>query len=68
MDWEEKGAGGNRGDLREETESQKWERVINTLLSKNGTEHWILKCPKFISNTEKQRLKSRVEVRLLKIQ
>ena len=33
-----------------------------------GTEGWILKCPKLISNTEKQRLKSRVEVRLLKIQ
>ena len=30
------GGGGNRGDLREKTESQKWERVINTLLSKNG--------------------------------
>ena len=28
--------GGNRGDLREKTESEKWERVINTLLSKNG--------------------------------
>ena len=27
---------GNRGDLREKMESQQWERVINTLLSKNG--------------------------------
>ena len=36
LDWEEKGEGGNRGDLREKTESQKWPRVINTLLSKNG--------------------------------
>ena len=36
LDWEEKGEGGNRGDLREKMESQKWERVINTLLSKNG--------------------------------
>ena len=33
-----------------------------------GTEYWILKCPQFISYIEKQRLKSRVEVRLLKIQ
>ena len=30
------GGVGNRGDLREKMESQKWERVINTLLSKNG--------------------------------
>ena len=36
LDWEEKGEGGNRDDLREKMESQKWERVINTLLSKNG--------------------------------
>ena len=36
LDWEEKGEGGNRGDLREKTDSQKWKRVINTLLSKNG--------------------------------
>ena len=33
-----------------------------------GTEYWILKCPQFISYTEKQRLKSRVEVRLFEIQ
>ena len=25
LDWEEKGEGGNRGDLGEKTESQKWE-------------------------------------------
>ena len=36
LDGEEKGEGGNRGDLREKTDSQKWKRVINTLLSKNG--------------------------------
>ena len=30
------GKGGNRGVLRYKTESQKWERVINTLLSRNG--------------------------------
>ena len=33
-----------------------------------GTEYWILKCPKFISHTEKQRLKSSIEVRLFEIQ
>ena len=39
LDWEEKGAGGNREDLGEKKESQKEERVIKpviTLLSKNG--------------------------------
>ena len=38
MDWEEKGEGGNRGDLGEKKESQKREGVIKpviTLLSKN---------------------------------
>ena len=36
---EEKGEGGDRGDLREKKESQKGERVIKpviTLLNKNG--------------------------------
>ena len=36
---EEKGEGGDRGDLGEEKESEKWERTIKpviTLLSKNG--------------------------------
>ena len=33
-----------------------------------GTEYWILKCPKFISHTEKQRLKKfSVGVRLFEI-
>ena len=36
LDWEEKGKGGNRGVLRQKTESQGWERIINTLLNKNG--------------------------------
>ena len=36
LDWVEKGEGGNRGVLREKTESQKWERVVNILLNKNG--------------------------------
>ena len=34
LEYREKGE--NRGDLREKMESQKWERVINTLLNKNG--------------------------------
>ena len=36
LDWKEMGKGGNRGVLRQKTESQKWERVINTLLNRNG--------------------------------
>ena len=36
LDWEEKGEGGNRGDLGEKKTSQKGERVIITLLSNNG--------------------------------
>ena len=33
-----------------------------------GTEYWIIKCPKFTSHTEKQRLKNfSVEVRLFEI-
>ena len=36
LDWEEKGEGGNRGDLGEKKMSQKGKRVIITLLSKNG--------------------------------
>ena len=32
-----------------------------------GIEYWILKCPKFISHTEQQRLKIYVEVRLFEI-
>ena len=57
---EEKGDGEDRGDLREKKESQKGERVIKpviTLLNKMGTEDWILKATKLITNTKKQRLK-----------
>ena len=57
---EEKWEGGDRGDLGEKKESQKGERVIKpiiTLLSKMGSEDWILKCTKLITNTIKQRLK-----------
>ena len=31
-----------------------------------GTEYWILKCPKLISNTEKQRLKTQCRGQTLK--
>ena len=40
------GDGGDRGDLGEKKGSQKWGREnkpVITLLSKNGTEDWILK-------------------------
>ena len=60
MGREEKREGGDRGDLGEKKESQKGERVIKpiiTLLSKMGSEDWILKCTKLITNTIKQRLK-----------
>ena len=53
------GEGGDRGDLGEKKGSQKQGRAIEpviTLLSKNGTEDWILKGTKFITNTKKQRL------------
>ena len=39
MDREEKGQGGDRGDLGEKKENQNWERTIKsvvTLLSTNG--------------------------------
>ena len=61
MDIEEKGEGGDRGDLVEKKESQKGEieiKSVVTLLSKMGTEDWILKGTKLIKkNTKKQRLK-----------
>ena len=61
MGREEKGEGRDRGDLGEKKESQKGERVIKpviTLLRKKmGTEDWILKDRKLITNTKKQRLK-----------
>ena len=58
MGREEKRAGGGRGDLREKKESQKGERVIKpviTLLSKMGTEDWILKGTKLIKKLPKSK-------------
>ena len=57
---EEMEEGGDRDDLGEKKESQKGERAIKpviTLLSKIGTEDWILKDTKLITKTKKQRLK-----------
>ena len=56
---EEKGEGGDRGDLMEKKVSPKGERAIKpviTLPSKMGTEDWVLKGTKLITNTKKQRL------------
>ena len=60
MGREEKGEGQDRADMGDKKESQKGERVIKpviTLLCKMGTEDWILKGTKLITNTKKQRLK-----------
>ena len=59
MGGEEKGEGGDRGDLGEKKESQNRERAVKpviTLLSKMGTEDWVLKGTKLITNTKNQRL------------
>ena len=56
---EEKGEGGDRGDLVEK-ESPKGERAVKPVISlpsKNGTEDWVPKGTKLITNTKKQRLK-----------
>ena len=60
MDREEKGEGGDRGDLAEKKESHNGERAIRQVISlpsKNGIEDWVLKGTKLITNTKKQRLK-----------
>ena len=56
---EEKREGGDRGDLGEKKESQKGERAIKPVITllKIGTEDWVLKGTKLITNTKKQRLK-----------
>ena len=57
---EENGEGGDRGDLGEKKESLNRERAVKpviTLLSKMGTEDWVLKGTKLITGTKKQRLK-----------
>ena len=55
MGREEKGEGGDRGNLVE-----KGERAISPVISlpsKMGTEDWVLKGTKLITNAKKQRLK-----------
>ena len=57
---EEKGEGGDRGNLVEKKESPKGERAVKPVISlpsKMGTEDWVFKGTKFITNTKKQRLK-----------
>ena len=71
MGREEKGLGGDRGDLVEKKESPKGERAVKPFILfqvKLGTEDWVLKSTKLITNTKKQRLKkSKVEVGFSKI-
>ena len=57
---EEKGEGGDRGDLLEKKESPKGERAVKPVIHsqvKMGTEDWVLKGTKLITNIKKQRLK-----------
>ena len=57
---EEKGEGEDRGDLVEKKESPKGERAVKPVISlpvKMGTDDWVLKDTKLITNTKKQRLK-----------
>jgi len=52
---EEKGEGGDRGNMVEKKESPKRERAVKpvtSLPSKNGTEDWVLKGTKLITNTK----------------
>ena len=49
---EEKGEGGDRGNLVEKKESPKEERAVKPVISlpsKNGTEDWVLKGTKLIT-------------------
>ena len=55
MGREEKGEGGDRGDLMEKKESPKEERAVEPV--KMDTEDWVLIGTKLITNTKKQRLK-----------
>ena len=57
MGSEEKGEGGDRGDLVEKKESPKVERTIRPVISLPSKD-WVLKSTKLITNTKSQRLKS----------
>ena len=57
---EEKGEGGDRDNLVEKKESPKEERAVKPAIllpRKMGTEDWVFKGTKLITNTKKQRLK-----------
>ena len=57
MGSEEKGEGGDRGDLVEKKQRPKWKRTVKPVISlpsKNGYEDWVLKGTKLITNTKKQ--------------
>ena len=61
MSSEEKGEGGDRGELVERKESQKGERAIRPVISfprKNGYEDRVLKGTKLITNTKKAKIKN----------
>ena len=52
---EEKGEGGDRGNLVEKKESPKGERAVKPVISlpsKMGTEDWVLKGTKLVTNTK----------------
>ena len=55
MGLEEKGDGGDIGDLVEKKESPSRREQSSQI--KMGTEDWVLKGTKLITNTKKQRLK-----------
>ena len=57
MGREEKGEGGDRGDLAEKKESSKGERAAKPVISLPSKD-WVLKSTKWITNTKSQRLKS----------
>ena len=56
---EEKGEGGGRDNLVEKKESpeKEWSSQLSRSQVKLGTEDWVFKCTKLITNTKKQRLK-----------
>ena len=58
MGREEKGEGGDRGNLVEKKESAKGERIVKPCSQvKMGIKDWVLKGTKLITNTKNQRLK-----------
>ena len=61
MGREEKGERGDSSDLVKKKKSQKGKRAIRPVIShprKNGTEDWVLKGTKLITNTKKTKMKN----------